>query len=61
MEFLNFGELPALDEHGVLEALGNVAIEILERGVVLKNPALDLEVVDAASEGVGKRLEDKDR
>src|SRR5260370_26622877 len=44
----------------MLEAFRKVAIVIRKRGVILQSPALYLEIVDAARERVGKRLEDKE-
>ena len=39
VEFLNFGELFPLNDLDVLETLGDIAIEILERGVVFEDAA----------------------
>ena len=61
VQLLNFGELFALNDHGVLKALGNVAIEIVEGGVVFEDAAFHLEIVDAAGEGVSEGFESEDR
>ena len=44
----------------VLEAFRDVAIEILQRGVIFQNAAFHFEIVDASGEGVGERFEDED-
>src|SRR5208282_2271198 len=59
VKLLNFGELFPLHDHGVLKTLRHIAIEALERGVVFQDTALDLEIVDAAGERIGKSLENK--
>src|SRR5262249_34613043 len=61
MQLLNFGELFALHQHGVLKTLWSAAIEILDSRVVLEHAALHLKIIDAACEGVGKSLENEDR
>ena len=53
MEFRNFGKLFPLNIHGVLKAFGNIAIEILERGVVFQDAAVHFEIIDAAGKGIG--------
>jgi len=45
----------------VLEALRNVAIEVLERGVVFEDAAFHLEIVDTAGKSVGEGFEGEDR
>ena len=60
VKLLNFRELFPLNHHGVLKTFRNIAIEIEKRGVVFKDTALDLEIVDAAGEGIGKSLENEE-
>src|SRR5208337_435251 len=60
VELLIFGELFPLHDHGVLKTLRNIAIEIEKRGVVLEDTALDLEIVNAAGERIGKSLENEE-
>ncbi len=59
MQLTDFGELFALNDLDMLEALWNIAIVIEERGIVFQNAAFHFEIVDAARKGVGERLEDK--
>src|SRR3989442_4117721 len=60
VKLANFGELLALNDLDMLETFGKVAIVIDERSVVFQHAALYLEVVDAARERIGKRLEYKE-
>src|SRR5229473_2049940 len=57
MQFCNFAEQLALHDLRVLKTFRRVAVEIHERGVVLENPALYFEIVDAPRERIGERLE----
>src|SRR5258708_19628057 len=45
----------------MLKAFRKVTIVIRESGVIFQDSALYLEIVDAARERIGKRLEDKER
>src|SRR5260370_39235570 len=60
VKFADFRELLSLNNLDMLEAFRKVAIVIRKRGVIFQYPALYLEIVDAARERVGKRLEDKE-
>src|SRR6266436_3948361 len=60
MKLTDFGELLALNNLNMLETFREVAIVIDERGVVFQDAAFYLEIVDAASEGISKCLEDKE-
>src|SRR5260370_26806933 len=55
-----FGALLALNGLDMLQALRKVAIVIRESGGIFQDTALYLEIIDAAGERVGKRLEDKE-
>ena len=59
MEFLNFSKLFSLHQHGVLEALRQITIEVLQRGVVFEDAGLHLEIIDAPGEGISQRFEDE--
>src|SRR6266446_4686246 len=60
VKLADFGELLALNGLDMLKALRKVAIVIGERGIIFQNPALYLEIVDAARERIGQRFEDKE-
>src|SRR5260370_34621345 len=61
MQFRNFAEQLALHDLRVLKTFRRIAVEIHERGVVLENPALYFEIVDAPCERIGQRLVHKKR
>ncbi len=61
MQFRHFGELLALHDLGVLEAFGQAAIVVQQRGVIFQHAAHHLEIVDAPGERIGQRLEDEQR
>src|SRR5260370_3463158 len=60
VQLADFDELLALNDLDMLEAFRNVAIVIGESRVIFQDSALHLEVVDAAGERIGKRLEHKE-
>ena len=61
MQLGHFGELLALHDLNVLEALGQTAIVIQEGGVIFQHAAHHFEIVDAAGEGIGERFENEKR
>ncbi len=61
VQLMDFGELLSLHYLRVLKALWQAAVVVEQRGVVFQHAALDLEIVDAAGEGIGEGLEDEER
>src|SRR5712691_7665847 len=61
VEFADLRELFALHDLDVLKTLGKIAVVVEKGCIVFQNAAFHFEIVDAAGERIGKRLEDEER